>query len=468
MVNFINPLDDANRYSLDDKGIGNAYADSIKDELRFVSEENIWYYYNGILWKKDYAGIRTREQAKDYLYFLQVTIKKIIDDGVEKLTKEQNDMFCSLRKLVAELTTSGKRKIMIDEAKSVHALNKSAFDTNKNLLNCSNCTIDLQTGEPREHDPNDFITKVASVVYDKNVNCPRWSKFINEIMCNDAELERFLQTAYGYGITGETSEECMFIEYGPSTRNGKGTLKESVMNVLGDYALNMQPNSLAKRGRQNGSSPTPDIARNVGVRFINVNEPAEDMVLDAAIVKQLTGSDTVTARLLYANSIDFIPQFKLYMSTNHLPTTTDDTLFTSGRINVIPFNRHFSENEQDHGLKSLFRTEESKSAILNWLLDGLMLYRNEGLKVPNAVQNATLAYRKTIDTVCLFIKSVAEKDEKAEEKKTAEVYLLYREWCADNKLTPVPAQGFVGSLRGMGHVKRTGTDGNVVHGLKFK
>lgn len=454
MTNFINPLNDPERYPLNDVGIGNAFADSFKEELRFVPEESSWYYYRVNRWRKDHAGLYARECAKKYLDYLR------------NIAAETENI--DLSKMVAELSKNGARKIMLDEAKSVHPVSKSDLDTRKDLFNCLNYTIDLNTGEARPHNPNDFLTKIAPVSHNKDAKCDRWKSFTNEIMCSNTETEKYLQKALGYGITGETNQECLFLLYGPTTRNGKGTLMESITNVMGDYSLNMQPDSLAKRKRYSGSSASPDIARNAGVRLVNINEPAEDMVLDAAIVKQLTGSDTVTARFLYGNSFDYIPQFNIFISTNHLPKVTDDTLFSSGRIRVIPFNQHFEEDgqpKQDRSLKSLFRTDESKSAILNWLLEGLMMYRREGLKAPQSVIDATLAYRQTTDSVDSFVKKVTATNPNAKKRKTSEIYLLYQRWCLEDNLTPVDIKKFVGLLKKMNLVKRDGKLGNVVQGL---
>ncbi|MGI6585068.1 MAG: hypothetical protein ACOX3L_03835 [Lutisporaceae bacterium] len=60
-------------------------------------------------------------------------------------------------------------------------------------------------------------------------------------------------------------------------------------------------------------------------------------------------------------SFDFSPKFKLYINTNYLPVITDMTLFSSGRVVIIPFERHFDESEQDKNLKrEFFQSEESE------------------------------------------------------------------------------------------------------------
>ena len=91
----------------------------------------------------------------------------------------------------------------------------------------------------------------------------------------------------------------------------------------------------------------------------------------------MTGNDTLNARYLHENSFDFQPQFKLYVNTNYLPVINDMTLFTSNRIIIVPFDRHFDERSQDTTLKRKFATEEVQSAILNWLLEGNRLLREE-------------------------------------------------------------------------------------------
>src|SRR5699024_237746 len=99
--------------------------------------------------------------------------------------------------------------------------------------------------------------------------------------------------------------------------------------------------TIAAKPSANSQNPTEDIARLSGVRFANISEPRRGLVLNEAQIKSMTGNDTLNARFLHENSFDFKPQFKLYVNTNYLPAITDMTLFSSGRIVIIPFDRHF-------------------------------------------------------------------------------------------------------------------------------
>ena len=65
-----------------------------------------------------------------------------------------------------------------------------------------------------------------------------------------------MQKSLGYGLTGDTRYECMFFYYGATTRNGKGTLMESTLHVMGDYGLTVRPETIAAKPSANSQNPT--------------------------------------------------------------------------------------------------------------------------------------------------------------------------------------------------------------------
>ena len=137
-------------------------------------------------------------------------------------------------------------------------------------------------------------------------------------------------------------------------------------------------------------------------------------MLNEAQIKSMTGNDTLNARFLHENSFDFKPQFKLYVNTNYLPAITDMTLFSSGRIVIIPFDRHFEEWEQEQNLKAEFSKPEIASAILNWLIEGYTLLQEEGFDQPTAVKDAIMSYQHDSDKMQLFVEEFLEKEKDAE------------------------------------------------------
>lgn len=237
----------------------------------------------------------------------------------------------------------------------------------------------------------------------------------------------------GYSLTGDVSQETFYIFTGV-TRAGKSTLLETIGYLMGEtsgYACTIHPDTFALNKKTNTQTASGDIARLNGYRFATASEFPKSMLLNSALVKRMTGRDKITARQLYQNEFEFVPQFKLFMNTNYLPQISDDTLFDSGRINIITFNRHFTSKEQDEKLKDILRTPENISGIFNWLLEGLKAYYKTGLTPPDEVVKATAQYREESDKIFYFMQDclIVQEDSNLQAK---DVYNCYRKWAESN------------------------------------
>ena len=400
------------RYQRDEIGIGYAFADYFKPIARFDRERGIWYVFDGKVWQPDENALAVAELAKrlaDRLYTFALQIKD--EDTRNRYIKR-----------VQKLQMRKNRRTMIEDAKSVYPVPHSIFDRNTDLFNCQNGTLNLTTGEFKAHDPADFLTLMSGITYEPKASCPRWTQFISEVMCSDADLALYLQKALGYALTGDTSLECLFILYGATSRNGKGTTMETFLRIMGDYGKTSNPEMLStKFGNTNASGPSEEIARLAGVRFVNISEPEKKITFNAALVKRMTGNDTLNARFLHENSFDFKPNFKIFINTNYKPSVSDMTLFYSNRLKLIPFKRHFEEHEQDKGLKNFFSEPVNLSAIFNWCYEGYRLFRASDLADPAAVVSATKEYQEESDRIGQFVDAWLEEGE-AYEVRTSAVY----------------------------------------------
>ena len=328
---------------------------------------------------------------------------------------------------------------------------------NDYLLNVQNGTLDLSGNEPvfLSHSPDMLLSKICNAEYDPAADCREWKKFLMEIMQGDKEKISYLQKIAGLSLTGCTQEETCFILYGSTTRNGKSTFCETLIYLLGDYALTMKPESLAVKQNLDSRQASGDIARLAGCRFCNASEPPKRMLFDTALLKSLLGRDSITARHLHQREFSFIPKFKLVINTNYLPTITDDTVFSSGRINVISFDRHFELQEQDKDLKNRLRDKQELSGILNWCIEGLQLYRRDGLKPPVAVQTATDTYRTDSDKIGNFINECLTKT--GQNSKAKDIYEVYSKWCEENGFGVENKSNFFAELKTKGLFANSGT-----------
>ena len=425
--------------------IGNArmFVDYYRRIILMNDTRGCWYIYDGRVWRPDTHNLRISEMAKDFHDILLAFANSITSEDTRNRFLKRVDL----------LDQKKYRDIMIKDAgnNTDIAVNMDAFDRDKYCFNCHNGTIDLKTLDFRPHSPSDLLTKMTEVDYDPSATCPRWLSFMDEVFEGDVDRIRYLQKAIGYAMSGDTRLECMFILYGPTSRNGKGTTMETVLRILGEYGRTAKPDMLSKKAFADSSGPSEDVARLNGARMVNVSEPEKSMVIDASLTKQMTGNNTLTARYLRENSFEFQPQFKLFIDTNHLPQISDMTLFESDRIRIIPFNRHFTESERDIDLKLFFAEPANLSGILNWCLEGFKLYQKEGLKMPDSVASATADYRDQSDRLAMFTKQCLKR-EAGQELRSSAIYTRYKDWCSDNGFKYENAANFKKKMETAGFV----------------
>jgi len=260
------------------------------------------------------------------------------------------------------------------------------------------------------------------------------------------ELINFLQTATGWGLTGDISDQTMFILYG-SGANGKTTFLNTIQFLLGDYATATPTESFMKK---NSDQNTNDIARLRGTRFVSTTEAEQGRRLSEPLIKKITGNDQITARFLYGEYFNFTPTFKIYMASNYKPVIkgTDHGIWR--RIKLIPFTTTIAQEKQDKNLEAKLKLETS--GILNWLLEGAARWKNEGLIAPSVIVKATDEYRGEMDVIGNFIKERCVKDGEIT-IRIRELYKAYADWCEENKEHAVSERFFTMRLKDMGFVQ---------------
>lgn len=445
-------------YTYDDIGIATLMSDVYDKNIRYCPQKGKWYIWNGCWEEQGEDGI-IYDKLETLLNLLLLYCKEIeFNDPEDSFIGDYRKYVKSLRKY-----TSMRNVIKILATKV--RMNLYEMDINPYILNTTTHAYDLKTGNIIENIRDYNVTKktTCSLPDFTTKPCKRWAKFIDEIMDGDKEKAAFLQRALGYSLLGINREECMFIAYGSKTRNGKGTLFSTIETVLGRSYADSAPNELIcekANGRATDfNAPQPMLAKLVGTRFVTMSESAKDVRLDAASMKTMTGRDTLVTRGLFESAFSFVPQFTLWLNTNHLPAVTDDTVFSSNRIWVIEFNKHFDENEQDKDLKEIFADKENRPTILKWLYDGCMDYIKNGLQVPDSVRAATESYRKMHDRLGCFVEECCNTGDDQRIMR-GDLYRIYRQWCMkeENRYKPLGSTTFYNemSVRGYSCVKSGG------------
>ena len=139
------------------------------------------------------------------------------------------------------------------------AITPEQLDSDPNLLNVLNGTIDLRTGQLLAHTRSHYITKLVNVDYDPAAQCPVFLAFLDQVI---GHLADFLQKAIGYSLTGLTSERAFFICYGAGS-NGKTTLLSFFRSLLNEYATLLQVDTLMARSQETGRPPGKAVCHDI-------------------------------------------------------------------------------------------------------------------------------------------------------------------------------------------------------------
>jgi putative DNA primase/helicase len=338
------------------------------------------------------------------------------------------------------------------------AFDARAFDADPFLLNTDEGVVDLRTGKLRDARDGEFFTKLAGTHYDPDAKCPRWLQFLDEVFCDG--IQTFVQRLVGMSITGSQAEQVLPICYGTGA-NGKSTFLDVIRYVMGDYALACGSDTFLRRENK---SATNDLARLAGARFVTSIETEDGRTLSEGLVKSVTGGDPITARFLFREFFEFVPQFTLWLATNHRPIVRGTDFAIWRRLVLIPFQNSFQGAARENNLAQRLRDEAP--GILAWAVRGCLAWQIDGLRTPEAVRIATETYRSDMDVLRPFFddRCVIGADESV---AAADLYTTYRAWAEKNGERIATSQAFGRRLNDRGFRSERTTRARMWRGISL-
>lgn len=361
-----------------------------------------------------------------------------------------------LRRWMEHITRSqnvGGLKAMLEKAHSEPriALEETDFDRDPWLLNCTNGTLHLQTYTLAAHRAEDHITQLVPWAYDPTARAPRWEAFLFRVLGGDTALIDFVQRAVGYTLTGLTVEHCLFFLYGTG-KNGKSTFIETIQALFGNYAIKMPMQTLLLR-RNDG--PAWEVADLPGRRLAVAQEVEQGRKLAEALVKDLTGGDTISACRKHHDPFTFRPVATWWIYGNHKPVLTGTDEGIRRRIRLIPFTLTIPPAERDPFLGQKLLAE--LPGILRWAVEGCARWQTQGLEPPAAVTDATHAYFNEMDILAPFLDTFCVLDANARTPHK-DLYAAYRTWAEENGLhSPLTGPAFSRALNERGLYSKPGS-----------
>ena len=419
-----------------------------------------WHIWDGKRWKEDALGEVTRAvlvtmkrmhqeaEAKYATAALATTAPNVRD----ALTAEADKLIADVMSCQTSTAIEGILKI----ARTLPniAVDTSSLDSDPYLLNTQTCTLDLRTGEAREYNPQDFITKLCNATFDTTAAnsfdaetyCPKWIQFLNQVL-PDAQVRDYLAQIIGISLVGTQLEHMLLILHG-NGRNGKGVFERVVRHVLGDYAVSAASDLLTQSSGAHTTSQT-DL---FGKRLAVIDELESGARLSEALVQKLTGDGVHTARRMHKDNIRFKMTWLAMMITNHLPSIEGKGVAIWDRMVVIKFPVYFEPTAQDKHLHETLKTEST--GILMWAYDGWRRYQEAGYRLfqPDSVKEAVAEYQDSQDELGLWLRERTQSGEgDTFESRPADLLSDYNQWTLANELPHVPKHKFMEDLRSKGY-----------------
>jgi putative DNA primase/helicase len=376
-------------------------------------------------------------------------------------------VFAGYTKEARGFTMTSKINNLLEELRSVPSVYVDAeeFDAKPHLLSFANGVVDLRTGKMRAHEKSDMLTVTLPVDYDPHAQAPRWEQFITEIFPDNADLADYVRRLVGYGITGNTSEQCFAVLWGKGA-NGKSVFTETLTDVFGRITKTTPFATFEDKG--SGGGIPNDLAALRGARLVMASEGESGKPMSEAVLKRVTGKDKVTARFLRQEFFTFAPTFLIMLATNHKPRfkSQDEGLWR--RVKLIPFTRYFAPHERDYDLDRKLRAESA--GIVAWAVRGAVEWYANGLRDPESISAATREYRATSDALAGFFPGVLEEADDEAVLPGADAYTAYTDWCEAEGLQRKEVwsrKAFYGAMEERNVMKKKTNKGIALVGVKM-
>lgn len=269
---------------------------------------------------------------------------------------------------------------------------QSEWDADPFLAGTPEGVLDLRSGCILPRAGVELVSRRLSVSPDPGVECPVFRRFLGEVSGGREEVARYLLRWFGYALTGSTKEQAFLFIHG-SGQNGKSMLLDLLRWIMGDYAEPAPMWFFTRRPFVEHGCETAVLA---GARLVTASETDSDQTWDASKLKQFTGGDALSARLMRQNPFKFVPRFKLMFAGNHKPTLVESGPAMARRLHLLHFG--FVPSRPDPELAEKLRREGP--GILSMIIrEGLGEWSRIGLAPPPVVREQAAEYLAEQDHV---------------------------------------------------------------------
>ena len=392
-----------------------------KDEYVCVDlKSQKWFRYTGNRWIINDSGTDLRKQitemkgiygifhAKRAALFQLMSSMEPDDPRKKELEKKRG----KIEGIMVNILKKQGDKIMKEASHKLYCRDfYQLLDSKREILCFTNGVVDFNEKRFRPGVPEDYTHKHTKNPYIPLSECDpvimeEVNTFMNQLF-PDKELCDYMWQHSASILIGGNINQTFHIYIGGGC-NGKSKFCDLISEAIGEYRATV-PITLFTGARAKLGGATPEVASLVGIRYAVAQESSIEDTINEGPLKELTGGDTIQCRALYSSAIEFVPMFKLVMSTNNLPIIKGKDDGTWRRVRACEFMSRFVENP-DPSSKYQFKIDKNmnkkfatwKNVFMSMLVDVAFKTSGNVTDCPMVLRNSQ-KYRNDQDYLTSFV-----------------------------------------------------------------
>jgi len=446
-----------NMTSEESQAIQNAYTAVMKDR-REVDKVRFSNYEHEILVKSPF--LKKNEVGIIFNY----------DNGVYSMMSDQDISSLVLNSLYEDMLWGYRtKKSVADKVACLLSIIPDLVLTDDNgyIFNVKNGLLNIVTKELKKHTPNYVSLIQSSTIYDPEAQCPTWDQcMLNWMEGEESEKKtRLLQQFCGYTLSSSMKKSTALFLIGDGG-NGKSTFADTVAMVIGDKGVShIDLDALYGQFGMKGL---------IGKR-LNIVEEVAGNYYESNKLKHLISGEEITIDMKYKDQFKFRPQAKFIFAVNQMPRVDDTSTATERRIAAVQFLNNFRDRPNTELRFTNGKLYNELPGILNWMLKGVdMLREDEKFVVTQEQLNLLAEYRQENSSVEGFIAECIEFQEGLV-SPAKDIYEAYVNYCKRDGRKSKSNMAFSKEMKAYGYRNRkftfiartNGHDGNRFEGIKI-
>jgi phage/plasmid-associated DNA primase len=399
--------------------------------LDFVYDENQWYEFYDHGWntyatgKKDALSLQVKIASHFQKFLEDVRLEYILKQKETLDTNENNQLETKvtvLSNFIKKIKTMSFLRQMVDYSVNYFSvkgfcnqlnLNPKTMRVKNGIIECTSKAAVFRRGKPE-----DYISICAGVKYnqalrfnDKNVE--EFMYWVKQMFIKYNVIEYFLRLNASF-LHGGNLQKLFIVFTGEKGNNSKSTFISCMKQALGDYHMEI-PTAMLTNKRGSAESANPAMARLEFARVCCAKETDQGEKLQAGVIKELTGNDSIFARKLFDNGKDIKPQIKLILACNTLSEINYTESAIKNRLINIMFNSVWSndapETIEEQFKQRIFKADQYFDDKLPELAEAFLwvivqYYEKsitDPMAVPAEIMENTEAYWRSNDLFQQFV-----------------------------------------------------------------